>query len=95
MKRISIFLIMVALIAGMMGCGEPGEPPSEYTPMVAAGYYHTVGLRSDGTVVAVGWNDDGQCNVGSWAHITQVAAGGGSHSGAQVRWHCSRLRAEQ
>ncbi len=38
----------------------------EYTPMVAAGLYHTVGLKSDGTVVAVGLNDDGQCDVESW-----------------------------
>jgi len=33
---------------------------------VSAGYYHTVGLRSDGTVVAVGNNTYGQCNVGNW-----------------------------
>jgi alpha-tubulin suppressor-like RCC1 family protein len=30
---------------------------------VAAGQYYTVGLKSDGTVVAVGWNDYGQCNT--------------------------------
>jgi len=34
-----------------------------------------VGVRSDGTVVAVGYNNRGQCNVGKWANITQVAAG--------------------
>jgi alpha-tubulin suppressor-like RCC1 family protein len=34
--------------------------------MVAAGECHTVGLKSDGTVVAVGGNDDGQCDVGGW-----------------------------
>jgi len=34
------------------------------------------GLKSDGTVVAVGYNDDGRCNVGGWMGITQVAAGG-------------------
>ncbi len=34
------------------------------------------GLRSDGTVVAVGYNYYGQCNVGGWADIAQVAAGG-------------------
>ncbi len=27
---------------------------------------HTVGLKSDGTVVAVGWDDFAQCAVGSW-----------------------------
>jgi len=46
------------------------------TPMVAAGYWHTVGLKSDGTVVAVGGNDYGQCNVGGWTDIFQVAADG-------------------
>jgi hypothetical protein len=25
-----------------------------------------VGLKEDGTVVAVGYNDNGQCAVGSW-----------------------------
>jgi hypothetical protein len=34
--------------------------------MVAAGGGHTVGLKDDGTVLAVGWNDYGQCNVGGW-----------------------------
>jgi alpha-tubulin suppressor-like RCC1 family protein len=42
---------------------------------VAAGYGHTVGLKSNGTVVAAGLNDYGQCNVGGWADIIQVAAG--------------------
>ena len=50
--------------------------PLNNTPMVAAGTWHTVGLNSDGTVVAVGRNDDGQCDVGSWTDIVQVAAGG-------------------
>jgi alpha-tubulin suppressor-like RCC1 family protein/PKD repeat protein len=45
------------------------------TPMVAAGYDHTVGLKSDGTVVAVGDNSYGQCNVASWTDMIQVAAG--------------------
>jgi alpha-tubulin suppressor-like RCC1 family protein len=34
-----------------------------------------VGLRTNGTVVAVGYNDDGRCDVGGWTDITQVAAG--------------------
>ena len=33
---------------------------------VAAGQEHTVGLKADGTVVAVGNNEDGQCDVGDW-----------------------------
>ena len=55
----------------MVGCGQP-EP--EYTPMVTAGGYHTVGVKSDGTVVAVGYNKYRQCDVGNWTDIVQVAA---------------------
>jgi len=44
-------------------------------PMVAAAGYHTVGLKSDGTVVAVGDNNYGQLNVSTWTDIEQVAAG--------------------
>ena len=36
---------------------------------VAAGSYHTVGLKSNGTVVAVGDHDDDQLNVSYWADI--------------------------
>jgi len=45
-------------------------------PMVAAGVWHTVGLKADGTVVAVGYNEYGRCAVGDWTDIVQVAAGG-------------------
>jgi len=48
----------------------------EGTPMVAAGASHVVGVKSDGSVVAVGLNDDGQCDVGGWTDIVQVSAGG-------------------
>jgi hypothetical protein len=48
-----------------------------FSPMLAAGWGHTIGLRSDGTVVAVGDNDNEQCNVGGWTDITQIAAGWG------------------
>ena len=49
---------------------------------VAAGYSHTVGLKSDGTVVAVGYGyaggeDEKQpWEVDGWANISQVAGGG-------------------
>jgi len=33
---------------------------------VAAGCYHTVGLKSDGTLVAEGHNYYGQCDVSDW-----------------------------
>jgi alpha-tubulin suppressor-like RCC1 family protein len=42
---------------------------------VSAGGWNTVGLKSDGTVVAVGNNEYEQCNVGNWTDIIQVTAG--------------------
>jgi hypothetical protein len=48
---------------------------SKYTPMVAGGSLHTVGLKTDGTVVAVGYNEYGQCVVADWTDIIQVLAG--------------------
>ena len=56
----------------------------ECTPMIAAGCLHTVGLRADGTVVAVGENYNGQCEVGDWNGIIQVAAGGYHTVGLKV-----------
>ncbi|MDH4270099.1 MAG: RCC1 domain-containing protein [Dehalococcoidia bacterium] len=37
-----------------------------YIPIVQAGGRHTLGLKNDGTVIAVGYNSHGQCNVSSW-----------------------------
>ncbi len=42
---------------------------------IAAGRYHTVGLKEDGTVVAVGYNSYGQLNVSTWTNIKAIAAG--------------------
>ena len=42
---------------------------------VSAGNVHTVGLKADGTVLAVGSNISGQCNVDNWADIVAVSAG--------------------
>jgi alpha-tubulin suppressor-like RCC1 family protein len=50
-------------------------PAGNKTPMVAAGNGFTVGLKADATVVAVGYNEYGQRDVGGWTDITQVAAG--------------------
>ena len=44
---------------------------------VSAGGCHTVGLKSDGTVVAVGYNRHGRCDVSDWTDIVAVKAGGG------------------
>lgn len=57
------------------------------TPMVAAGYRHTVALHSDGTLWAWGWNASGQLGDGTTSDRTapvkigdefiQVATGSG------------------
>jgi len=41
---------------------------------------HNSGLKSDGTVVAVGDNTHGQCNVGNWTDIVQLATISGGHT---------------
>ena len=43
---------------------------------LAVGFFHTLGLRADGSVLACGEDSDGQCQVGAWQNITAVAAGG-------------------
>lgn len=41
---------------------------------IAVGHFHSVGLKSDGTVVATG-EDYGQCDVSGWSDIVSIAAG--------------------
>jgi alpha-tubulin suppressor-like RCC1 family protein len=44
---------------------------------IAAGGYHSLALKSDGTVVAWGRNDDGQATVpAGLSSVTAIAAGG-------------------
>ncbi len=52
---------------------------------LSAGYAHTVGLRADSTVLAVGWNNRGQCEVSGWTDVVAVSAGG---------WHTVGLRSD-
>ena len=42
---------------------------------ISSGAFHTVGLKSDGTVVAVGYNYSGQCDVSEWTDIVAISAG--------------------
>jgi len=42
---------------------------------IAAGRRHTVGLRADGTVVAVGADTAGECRTSTWRDVVAVAAG--------------------
>lgn len=55
-----------------------------YAGIISAGDAHTIGLCSDGTVVAAGNNDVGQCDTDEWTDITKVSAGS-NHSVALTR----------
>ena len=44
-----------------------------------------MGVKSNGTVIAVGGNDYGDCNARNWTDIIQVAAG---------MWHTVGLRSD-
>jgi len=48
----------------------------EYQNCISAGYFHAAGLKADGTVVAVGYNEYGQCNTETWRDIVAITAGG-------------------
>lgn len=41
---------------------------------IAAGYEHSVALKSDGTVVATGKNEAGECDVSDWNAIVSIYA---------------------
>ncbi|MEE0914596.1 MAG: TIR domain-containing protein, partial [Ruminococcus sp.] len=51
------------------------EHKIDFQNYISAGDHHTVGLKSDGTVVATGYNYYGQCNVSDWSDIVAVSAG--------------------
>ena len=48
----------------------------KYHNSISAGSYHTVYLKLDGTVSAVGANIGGQCNTSNWYDIIAISAGG-------------------
>lgn len=61
---------------------EPNEPTETEgisgqweREVISAGLYHTVGLRTNSKVVAVGRNLSGECNVMKWRDIVSVSAG--------------------
>jgi alpha-tubulin suppressor-like RCC1 family protein len=69
-------LLAIALIFSLM-LPDFAIAQEQVMPMVATGWRHTVGLKSNGAVVAVGLSISGQCDVDDWRDITQIAAGSG------------------
>ncbi len=63
----------------------PAPATSLGSTTLSAGNYHTVGIRTDGTVVAVGSDYYGQIPLSDWSGITAVSAGG---------WHTVGLKAD-
>ena len=58
---------------------------SNWTNIIAvSGNNHVVGLRADGTVIAVGNNRSGQCDVSNWSNIVAVAAKWGTTLGLKA-----------
>ena len=51
------------------------EEIKPFQNLVSSGYSHVVALRADGTVLACGDNQHGECNVSSWRNMVAVAAG--------------------
>lgn len=84
MLRKGPYFVFVFLLSAILAISWstvwPQSSNVEVKPQVSAGGNHSVGLRTDGTVVAVGYNvidlyNTGACNVGSWTDIVQIAAG--------------------
>ena len=52
---------------------------------IVSGSYHTIGLKDNGSVVAIGDNAEGQCNTSGWKNMVAVSAG---------RYHSVGLKAD-
>ena len=64
---------------------------------ICAGRLHTVALKEDGTLLATGDNQFGQCNVADWTDVVAVAAGKyhtvavrSDGTALATRWACVR-----
>ena len=82
-----LFLIFVAGAPSLLAA----------TPMIAAGWSHTIALKSDGTVVAWGDNGDGQLGNGTTtASVTPAVVGGLSNvvAVAAGRYHSAALKSD-
>ncbi|MCR5795888.1 MAG: protein kinase [Solobacterium sp.] len=85
-----LILIVWTIIRGISSAADSSDRPGKsdtgttekHTPLiwkdvigVSAGDYHTVALKEDGTVIAAGSNDLGECDVSEWRNIVEISAG--------------------
>jgi alpha-tubulin suppressor-like RCC1 family protein len=88
MVKHAMKLVLVMAASLLFSCGSERPADQAHAPRalsqisqcsdistIAAGIYHTVGLKEDGTVVAVGYNNYGQLDVSSWTNVKAIAAG--------------------
>jgi trimeric autotransporter adhesin len=62
----------------LVPCSVP--PGLSNVVAIATGDYHSIALRSDGTVVAWGLNTSGQCDVPAGLKNVRAIAARGNHS---------------
>lgn len=62
---------------GVNGNADFEEQEEKWNSIVkiCSGIDHVIGLKTDGSVVAFGKNDYGQCNVNDWTNVKDVFAG--------------------
>ena len=63
------------MATGINGEGECNVQGWKDIVSISCGYYHTIGLRKDGTAVATGINGAGECNVQGWKDIVSISCG--------------------
>lgn len=79
---VTLFCVFQPVFAGqLVEWVEPNQSCFALTPdgndyiAISAGQFHGLALRSDGTVVAWGCNDDGQCNIPDINDFITIGAG--------------------
>lgn len=82
-RSCAIVLAVVMLLSSFAGVPAAHAAPiqdnvstvsSAWPNRLAAGEYHNVYIRDDGTVAAAGRVKDGRCNVDDWENIIAVSA---------------------
>lgn len=80
MEDIDTFSVFERTIIGITKSGQVRSSIKEAEDWVgikevSAGYGYVLGLKTDGTVIAAGNNEYGQCDVDEWTDIVHVYAG--------------------
>ena len=71
MRKLTGIILSVILVFSVFGIASADAA----SPMIAAGYDHSIALSAYGRVHAYGSNNYGQCRTYSWKNVASVAAG--------------------